>query len=130
MAKNLFIPPLGTEIVLAEPWTFDLFRESRNETLIETMGIEFPDVNYYERSKQFETVTLPAGSVLKVDRIYVRKGQSSFDSVTFCLKGHSRPGYTWVGKRWDGRDWTYKVSARGVRFWVKLHDANKIVMEG
>lgn len=36
---NLCIPPLGTRIVLAEPWTFDLFYERRNEKLIETLGI-------------------------------------------------------------------------------------------
>lgn len=89
------------------------------------MGIEFKLVDYHVRSAQCRPVTLPAGSVLKVDRLYVKKGQGAFDSVTFYLKGHARPGYIWMSV--TGRK--YKMPKKPVRFWVKLHDANKIVME-
>lgn len=125
MARNLFIPPLGTEITLAEDWTFDLYNEPRNETLIAAMGVSFPDVIYYARAAQCHRVTLPAGSILKVDRFYIKKGQGAFDSVTFYLRGHSRPSYIWTSA--SGRQ--YKMPKKPVRFWVKLHDANKIVME-
>lgn len=128
MPKNLFIPPLGTEITLAEPWTFDLYREFRNDSLISILGVKFPEADYYERLKQKESVTLPAGSVLKVDRLYIKKGQGDFDSVTFYLKGASKPGYkrSYVGG--DGKERTYTVPKKAARFWVKLHDANKIAM--
>jgi len=125
MTRKLYIPPLGDEITLAEDWTFNLYNEHRNSTLVDVMNVTFPEVDYYKRQHQYKPVTLPAGSVLKVDRIYIKKGQDAFNSVTFYLKGHSRPGYVWTGHA--GR--TYKMPKRSVRFWAKLADANKIVME-
>jgi len=55
-------------------------------------------------------VSLPKGTVLAVDRIYIRQQASDFDSVTFRLQ--STPG----GKK--GKP----------RFWAKLSDVNKINM--
>lgn len=45
----------------------------------------------------------PAGTILEVDRIYIRKGAADFSSVTFKIRGK-------------------KV----IRFWVKLEDVNRI----
>jgi hypothetical protein len=36
-------------------------------------------------------VTLPQGTELRVDRIYIRKGVKDFDSLTFLAKGIKKP---------------------------------------
>lgn len=96
---NLFIPPLGTEVVLAEPWTFLLHSEYRNFDALEYFKL-------YARAESHE-VTVPEGTVLKIDRIYIRKGNKDFDSVTFFMKG----------------------TKKRVRFWAKLADVNKIIIK-
>ena len=129
--KNLFIPPLSTEITLAAPWTFELYDESRNESLIKLLGLEF--VPRYERTtddESHQTVTLSAGTVLKIDRIYIRRGGAEFDSVTFFLKGNSLPGYAKsYTDRYNGEVRTYKVPRQPIRFWAKLEDVNTIMLE-
>lgn len=122
--KNLFIPPIGTEITLAEDWTFELWNESRNDTLVEVMGIQWPEADYYGKRKQHHTVTIPKGETLKIDRIYIRKGKDDFDSVTFMWKGKQRPAYV---EQFYSR--SYKMPARIVRFWAKLDDVNKILID-
>lgn len=116
---NLFIPPLGTEIVLAEPWTFPLHFEYRN----------FAALEYFNMIKENETkwdtwgyevsypLTLPAGTTLKVDRIYIRKGAGDFDSVTFWMKGGNKVVPFAKGK------------PKAIRFWAKLADVNRIIIE-
>lgn len=102
--KNLYIPKIGDIITLAEPWTFKLYEEYRNLTLIKNIDPSYTRNGY--SSKQTWDVTFPAGFELQVDRIYIRNGRQNFDSITF------RCPYN--GKK--------------VRFWVKLKDANKILM--
>lgn len=58
---NLCIPPLGTKIVLAEPWSFDLFWESRNEKLIETLGIRKQVYGPTQKLKGYRYVPDPNG---------------------------------------------------------------------
>ena len=69
------------------------------------LQVSYPDV---------VEVTLPAGDLLTVDRIYIRKGVSGFDSVTFGLKQSSHPALAKVKRR---------------RFWAKLADVNSIEAE-
>ncbi|WP_374335359.1 hypothetical protein [Methyloversatilis sp.] len=134
--KTLFIPPLGTELTLAEDWHFDLYYEHRNESLIEVMGINYKPTGWGDYGKKNWPVVLPAGTTLKVDRIYIRKGGSDFDSVTFFLKGEKTKKkvvdrtYTTFdnGVRTTGK-YEYTIPSRGVRFWAKLRDVNKIVMK-
>lgn len=164
--KQLFIPTIGSELILAADWSFKVFNETRNETLIRWMGKVVPsatrysafplgeepradprDYEWYEKSKaRFITCTLPKGSVLRVDRIYIRRGLKDFDSVTFFLKGAKtkadtrqrtmtklsvrKPGVV-VGAyglfpEYDREEIPYveKLPARGVRFWAKLDDVN------
>lgn len=96
---RLYIPHLRDRIKLTEDWTFDLHREGRNTDLLAVAGEEWnynmPPVPY----------TMSAGTVLSIDRIYIRNGQRGFDSVTF-------------------RDVNRKH-----RFWAKLDDVNNIVFE-
>ncbi|MDD3988210.1 MAG: hypothetical protein PHC93_04580 [Candidatus Omnitrophica bacterium] len=60
--------------------------------------------------KECMEVPLIAGTILKVDRIYIRKGKgmSDFSSLTFYIKNGP-----------------YK----GARFWAKLNDVNQIKFE-
>jgi hypothetical protein len=54
-------------------------------------------------------VTIPAGSVLSIDRIFIRKGMDDWSSLTFYLKEHP--------------DHIFKKKPR---FWAKLADCNNI----
>lgn len=65
-----------------------------------------------KKANPYIEVTFPVGTQLSVDRIYIRRGAESFNSVTFrttkiCPEKILRSG----------------------RFWVKLKDANKIVCD-
>lgn len=51
--------------------------------------------------------TLPAGTRLRVDRIYIRKGASAYDSLTF---------------------WALDLSTKRVRFWARLSEVNEMVV--
>jgi hypothetical protein len=57
-------------------------------------------------------VTIPAESVLSIDRIFIRKGMDDYSSLTFFLKSHPN-----------------KTFKKKPRFWAKLHDCNKIEFE-
>ena len=59
-------------------------------------------------------VSLPAGTLLTLDRYYIRQGSEGFDSVTFLMPGHPRTGA--FGKK-------------EARFWAKLEDVNEIEFE-
>jgi hypothetical protein len=109
-AVPLFIPPLGTKITLAQPWTFKLYSEYRNARLFELWGLKMPDrwaSPNYEASIER---TMDMGTILTIDRIYIRKGASGFDSVSFYMKAPK--------------------AKKAVRFWAKLDDVNRIVMSG
>ena len=110
---QLFIPKLGTKIVLSKPWTFTLIGEARNKSLWELMsntplptrpwGVPF---NSFPKPKLSRT--LDPGTVLKFDRVYIRKGAEHHNSVTF----KAEVLHVGVWKR--------------ARFWVTLDDANNI----
>ncbi|RQT26119.1 hypothetical protein [Burkholderia contaminans] len=63
-------------------------------------------------------VTIPAGALLTVDRIFIRKGAADYDSVTFWLKASKVPVAI------NGRQ-----VKKSVRFWAKLDDVNAIEFE-
>lgn len=83
--------------------------------------------------------SFPKGTILRVDRIYIRKGKSDWDSVTFCV-AHA-PGdenrakasgkaYTWAGRddaSIPEADKKKEQKLKGARFWVKLENVNDIV---
>jgi len=68
-------------------------------------------------------IVLPAGTIIKVDRIYIRKGISEYSSITFFATGLGKvivnPAYSW-GK---------KKNKSSLRFWSKLSDCNNIMFE-
>lgn len=102
---KLFIPDIGDVIKLSAPWTFNLHYEYRCNDLLEHFGFK----NNTKTSNDFEKVTLPVDTELKVDRIYIRKGAGSFSSLTFYAQ---IPGVK--GK---------------FKFWAKLRDVNRIETE-
>ena len=106
---NFCIPSLGTELVLASDWTFALYAEYRNRTLIKSLGLEKELTVYWNGDiRNCKNITIPRGSKLSISRIYIRNGQKDYDSVTFYLKKY------------------YGNSKIKGRFWAKLHDVNKI----
>jgi hypothetical protein len=116
MTQRLFIPSVGDIIELAENWTFDLYRESRNETFGERIGCVEPNPipNMYPRKVWVDNldkyrITLDAHTPLKVARIYIKQGGADYDSITFSIP--KMPGQPYG------------------RFWVKLRDVNRIVMK-
>ena len=127
---KLFIPALGTRLRLTKPLTFALHNEFRNRKFAEFMGVQ--DALETAKSKLVEDyraekityaelcnaviksdIEIPAGTVLAIDRIFIRKGIGDYDSLTFrALKGESD-----------------LFAKQGHRFWMKLADANRIECE-
>lgn len=114
---KLFVPAVGYRIRLTDYWTFDLYDESRNSSLVEVLLNDPERVHKGRREKH--RVTMPAGTILEVDRVYVRtmsKAAQSvdddYDSLTFKIIEHPTLG-----------------SKRKHRFWAKLSDVNEIEYE-
>lgn len=91
---KLYIPAIGDQLQLTADWTFTLYNERRNWGFANVMML--PHTHELKH-------TLPAGTVLKVDRIYIRSNHRDYDSITFRV-----------------------IGVKNARFWVKLHDANTI----
>lgn len=110
---NLFIPALGTRLRLTKDWQFSLLCEERNKSLWDLVTGRAPmdRIPVLHRLGQSAFIHLHKGDVLTVDRIFIRKDSSHYDSVTF--KGKVK--HTGVYHR--------------VRFWVSLSDANNIEFE-
>ncbi len=126
---RVHIPTIGTLFVLATDWQFDLYEESRNNKFANQKDL---DLKYFRGSawywsrgtpphgddrarlpSRITPVTLPKGTSLKVDRIYIRGKTAEsreFDSVSFFCNPGARSGI------------------RG-RFWAKLGDVNRLEVE-
>jgi hypothetical protein len=114
---NIFIPTIGTVFTLEKPWIFSIYAEKRNNRFIEELrgcGMDIPQEKksdawwYSSGAALLSEVALPVGTVLTVNRIYIRQGNKEFDSVSFMVK-------TIVNG----------IKIKG-RFWVKLSDVNTI----
>lgn len=92
----MFVPAKGTSMELTSDWAFNLYHENRNKSLFKHLGI-----TYQSDASTSSEVTIPAGSILIVDRYYIR-GDIRFDSITFRSR---------IGKATP-------------RFWAKLSDVN------
>lgn len=120
---KLYVPACGDRLTLSKPWTFRLFLERRNIKYAKTRGLYdgeeswgvYVDNNFHKGLASVE-VTLPEGTVLECDRVYIRTFNKSrveegddYDSITWKI----------IDKK---RDTMEKFG----RFWVKLTDANEI----
>ena len=106
---NLFIPEIGTKLKSTSDWTFVLYQEYRNSKMISAICQTFS----WGRDQKSWLVTVPAETIISIDRIYVRKGVSDFSSVTFTIP----------------KVLNKKSKFAGSRFWVKLSDVNKVEFE-
>jgi len=101
---KLFIPELGTPLVLTSPWTVTIYPEIRNKSFYKFLNKHYE--GYYGKGAVRFTHTIPKDSKLTVERIYIRAGAKDFSSVTFR--------YTPVkGKA-------------SIRFWANLDEVNNI----
>jgi hypothetical protein len=90
---TMYIPEIGTELEVATPWTFT----------------EYDETNPLNTTP----VTFPMGTVMIVDRIYVRSGKKEFSSITLRVTKCS--DLTILPK-----------GAKSTRIWVKLIDFNTL----
>lgn len=115
---KLFIPTIGTFLRLDADLVFNLHHEFRNESLIVAQDI-VPDYPHYRRSEVSVPVltTLPAGTILCTDRIYIRQDAKEFDSVSFYIEACPDTRFAPVMPA--------NGFARGrKRFWLKLDELN------
>jgi len=111
-----FIPDIGTRVKLTKDWTFRLFEESRNYYLWQALGLKQCNRSWrYDNPMTEKKVVINAGSVLKVNRLYIRQGAKEYSSVTFNLQ---------KGSEVNGDAVMFKK--KGCRFWAKLSDVNKM----
>lgn len=109
---KLFIPPLGTMIRLTKDWSFELYCEPRNKSLWDLCSaVKYDSFDWYSRGGQRCDAWLPAGTLLKVDRIYIRKNVEQYNSVTFRF--------------YDLEPFADGVKYNG-RFWARLNEVNRI----
>lgn len=122
---KLFVPTIGTILRLSQDWSFTLYNEGRNDALWEVFVKPMSSRwgGYKERKLdgdwnqeyKSEEVTLPAGTVIVVDRVYIRQGNDKmkqFDSLSFRIQSCPNP----------------KIKGRA-RFWAKLDDVNRMEVE-
>jgi hypothetical protein len=119
----VMIPEIGTKMILAEDWHMELHNEYRNSSVLELTEIVKKKRNWDElyganTSKHTELV-FPKGTILSVDRIYIRKGASGFSSLTFYADKK-------VKILRDGKEY---ISTKSLRFWAKLKDVNNMKVQ-
>ncbi len=125
---KLFIPEIGDQLHLSKDWWFETVCEHRNISLFDAFDIpqekrtDKIKVNtYYRYVPKLGDFLIPAGTVLKVDRVYIRKGMEDFSSITFVIV--SAPDKRSVKKK-DGGE-----ALKAVRFWVRLQETRNIEFE-
>ena len=114
---KMHVPRVGDRIKLAADWSFDLYSESRNYEFFKAQYPQTQVTNSYawRGSLTVALTTLPVGTVLRVERVFVRATnqgrdkEDSYDSLTFRV----------IDQKGKGAG----------RFWVKLPDANRIQFE-
>ena len=120
---KLFIPACGDRITLTQPWNFLLYLEHRNTKFAEAFLDWKPGPHdswgSYDKDQKLKNTpaSLPAGSILECDRVYIRTFNKSrihdgddYDSITWKLIKKDK-------------------AAKNGRFWVKLHECNNIEYE-
>jgi hypothetical protein len=111
VAQSLYVPEIGDQLTLAQDWTFGLHYEYRNEKLWAALGLARPVHSLWGHPPVTAPVTIPAGTVLTVDRLYIRKGAAAYSSLTFNIPKGRNPGHPLAG----------------TRFWAKLADVNRLL---
>lgn len=142
-ARQMWIPDIGYQFRLTEDWEFPLFLERRNDSLV---GRLKPNVLFgRNENENGESIgcAIPKGTVLQVDRVFIRQGSSNaWSSITFFIKYApgdedkpkpvKRPSY--YSRAWDSESTFTNVDPtpqklKGARFWAKLAFVNEIMFE-
>ncbi|HET6497326.1 MAG TPA: hypothetical protein VFH61_18425 [Thermoleophilia bacterium] len=108
---QITIPTIGTKLLLTRGWTFTLYAESRNDDFGKRLGFKniAPGSRWGPWRSEENQVTIPKGTTLIVDRIYIRQNKGDYDSITFRIVKKTCP---------DKNIWG--------RFWARLGDVNRI----
>jgi len=133
-AFKFFVPDIGDCIQLVEDWEFPLYLEGRNSSFVNVIK---PGIKYgYRHSNNTILATLEAGTVLQVDRIYIRKGKSEWSSITFYIKyapnDINREKRACIDKHWPSSTTVIEAEVapeqkrKGCRFWAKLESVNEL----
>lgn len=109
---KLFVPPLKTQLTLSKDWVINLHKEYRNWSLAKALGADDKWLWHDTRQDGPMRVVVPQGTVLSIERYYIKQNLKTFDSITFRVL--SSPSKLFLKKR----------------FWVKLADANEIEFSG
>jgi|AACY02.16.fsa_nt_gi hypothetical protein len=114
---RIFIPTIGMVLTLAEDWVFPLHEERRNFEFSKKFRLGY---DAWPRGEpRADQITPPAGTTLKIDRIYIRKGgadMKKFDSVSFWCNTHVTSAQAKKEKLKKGR------------FWANLEDVNRMII--
>ena len=137
---KLWIPDIKDQLRLTENWEFPLFRERRNNSL--TCRVNPRLEASYGRVEESIGCCLPKGTVLQVDRVYIRQGTSNaWSSVTFYIKhapgDKDKPKFQkqtrYYGQPQPETSSGYYMNVdpapqklKGARFWAKLANVNEI----
>lgn len=126
---KLYIPDVGHKITLEQPWAVGIQHEDRNRRFLQVMKANGGDDvvlnfgayrDWLPTSDKRFTMILPAGTVLLVDRVYIRKGSSDFSSLSFFVE--SCPLLAFTHKKLGG------TSTRKLRFFASLADVNTMII--
>jgi hypothetical protein len=110
---NMHIPTIGEKFELTADWNFTLYAEHRNKGACKYFELECE--RWWDRGAlKTKPVMLPKGTILTVDRIYIRKGVKDYDSVSFYVNFPKIAG---------------EKKRKGFRFWAKLPEVNAIECE-
>ncbi len=130
------IPAVGNQIRLLRTWEFPVYMESRNDKLVSRLK---PGHKYNWRTRGSSILcVLEKGTVLAVDRVYLRQGKNEWDSITFRIKeapGDKKRAANIPDKKMNEmRDNNESIpqavqKLKGARFWAKLVDVNEIYFE-
>jgi hypothetical protein len=112
---RLYIPTIGDKLILTADWNFTLCSERRNHAACAYFGLELNPSWYLNLSDvKTKAVKFSAGDILKVDRIFIRKGAPEFDSISFYVEFPKEAG---------------QKKRKGFLFWAKLSEVNTIECE-
>jgi hypothetical protein len=133
---KLFIPTIGSRLKIIAPWTFRLYTEYRNSGFGQLAGLADEHGHWtagggrYCDPKVAAYVTILPGSLLTVDRVYIRRGLHNFDSLTFYLKPDGRAPRELEIRTTKSEPRFVKINSKaGMRFWAKLADVNSLEVE-
>jgi hypothetical protein len=116
---KLYIPACGDRIRLTKEWKFDLYLERRNLAFAKSKELIPEKFSYMDcwngRTLKKVQTSVPKGTVLECDRVYIRtfnkskvKVESDFDSITWKI-------ITEKGKC-AGRFWTKLPSCYDIEY--------------